>query len=374
MNKDMEKNQCGKMTPEFCPVARRKAASGQKNQSGRYRRFFPSPKSIFSLAVVGCLGVAPAAQTLEHEYRSAGPAVHAAFEEAREPLQTGSAVFKRDRKVVIFGTVVSPDGHILTKASELGELSDLRVTVDREHYDNPVLIAEDPAWDVALIKVQAEGLKPVDFSFQKDLARGTWLIANGATTRINRRVQVGVVAANARPVKPGGGTVLGVSLKADGDALVIEEVHEDTGAARAKLQADDELLEMDGEALDSREKIFELLKEHEVGDMVELKIRRDGVELSVSVELAGRADVFGEKMTRNDMMSGEFSKRRTGFPRILQHDIRANRHYIGGPVFDLEGHCVGMNIARFSRCETYAIPTRELEEIAKRLMQIAEPS
>ena len=331
--------------------------------------------SIFKLALAGTIIVsAPAAQTLEHEFRTAGPAVRAAFEQARQPLQTSSAVFKRNRRVVIFGTVVSPQGHILTKASELGNVSDLEVTVDRQRYDHPKLIAEDPAWDVALVKVDATDLKPVDLSFQQDPERGTWLIANGATTRLNRRVQVGVLAADPRPVKPGGGTVLGVSLKADDEAIIIEEVHEDTGAARAQLQAGDEILEMNGEVLDSRKKIVELLKEHDVGDMVELKLRRDGKELTASVELAGRADVFGERLSRNDMMSGEFSKRRTGFPRVMQHDIPANRHFVGGPVFDLEGHCVGMNIARFSRSETYAIPARELEELARRLMNAADPS
>ncbi|MCU0796949.1 MAG: S1C family serine protease, partial [Akkermansiaceae bacterium] len=77
---------------------------------------------------------------------------------------------------------------------------------------------------------------------------------------------------------------------------------------------------------------------------------------------------YGEEKTRNDGMSGEYSARRTGFPKVFQHDIMANRHYMGGPVFDLEGRCVGMNIARFSRCESYAIPAAELRELIGKLM------
>jgi serine protease Do len=317
---------------------------------------------------------ASAAQSLEYEYRTSGPAVREAFEEARSPLQQSSAVIQKGRQVMIFGTVVSPRGHILTKASELGDLSELNVMIDRERYDDLVLLAEDPAWDVALIKVEAEGLRPVNLGFTDDVERGTWLIANGATTRSTRRAQVGVVAANTRPVSPGGGTVLGVSLKAEADGLIVEEVVEDTGAERAGLQPGDQLLSIDGEVLDSREKVAELLGDREVGEMVELKLLREGEEVTLSIELSGRADVFGETQTRNDQMSGEVSERRTGFPRVMQHDIQANRHFVGGPVFDLEGHCVGMNIARFSRCETYAIPARELGEIVARLMSVSDPS
>ncbi len=73
-------------------------------------------------------------------------------------------------------------------------------------------------------------------------------------------------------------------------------------------------------------------------------------------------------MDRNDMMSGDFSKRRSGFPRVIQHDVLANSTIMGGPVLNLGGKCVGMNIARANRAETFAIPARELKELAGRLL------
>ncbi|MCH7225269.1 S1C family serine protease [Haloferula sp. A504] len=311
---------------------------------------------------------APAANSLETTYRTAGPAVHAAFEDAREFLQASSAVFRRGRTEIIFGTVVSPEGHILTKASELGDLSDLTVTVDRESYDDPVLIAEDPTWDLALVKIEAEGLVPVDLSEATDPAHGTWVVANGATTRSKRRVQVGVVAANSREVFSKGGTVLGVALKNDDEAIIVDAVEEGTGAAKAGLEEGDRIVSFDGEEVSKREALLELLKKRRVGEVVKIGIRRGDETLEVEVELSGRVDVFGEETTRNDAMSGEYSERRTGFPRIMQHDIMGNRHFMGGPVFDLDGHCVGMNIARFSRCETYAIPAAELRQLAQDMM------
>ncbi len=324
-------------------------------------------RSILCLLVASTLP-SWSANTLESAYRTAGPAVHAAFDEVRGALQTSSAVFQRGRKEIIFGTVVSPDGFILTKASELGELSDVTVTVDRDRYEDPVLIAEDPAWDVALVKIDAEGLVPVDLSRVDNPSHGTWLVANGATTRSKRRVQIGVVAANTREVFSKGGTVLGVALKAGDEELVVESVEAGTGAERAGLKAGDRIVSFEGEPVGDREALLEELKERRVGEEVVIGLERDGEPLELKVELAGRADVFGEEVTRNDAMSGEYSERRTGFPRVLQHDIMGNRHFMGGPVFDLDGHCVGMNIARFSRCETYAIPAAELRTLIEQLM------
>jgi serine protease Do len=125
---------------------------------------------------------------------------------------------------------------------------------------------------------------------------------------------------------------------------------------------------VDGKEIDDRESLLEDLKERRAGDKVPVTLQRGEETLEVEVELSGRVDIFGEETTRNDMMSGEYSPRRTGFPRVLQHDIMGNRYFMGGPVFDIDGNCVGMNIARFSRCETYAIPAEDLRGIVERMI------
>jgi S1-C subfamily serine protease len=79
--------------------------------------------------------------------------------------------------------------------------------------------------------------------------------------------------------------------------------------------------------------------------------------------------LFEEQKNRNDQMSGEYSPRRSGFPRVMQHDILGSRQVVGGPLLDLEGRCVGMNIARANRAENFAIPVEELQEIATRMIE-----
>jgi len=320
------------------------------------------------LLLLGLSAMGPGAQSLESTYRTAGPAVHAAFDSVRDVLQTSSAVFQRGRREVIFGTVVSADGHILTKASELGELEDLTVLVDREAYTHPRLLAEDPAWDVALVKIEASNLVPVRWSTIDEAPQGTWVVTNGATTRRQRRVQVGVVAANEREVFAKGGTVLGVELDPDAEGLRVAGVTEGSGAEAAGMESGDRIVAVGGREIASREELLKDLKERRVGERVTIRVRRGEQTIDLEVELAGRAELFGEEQTRNDAMSGEFSERRTGFPRVMQHDAMANKHYMGGPVLNLEGECIGVNIARFSRCETYAIPSLEAAELVKRLM------
>lgn len=326
-------------------------------------------------------GTALPAQTLETTYRTNGKTVQAAFESVRGVLQSSSAVIQGEKAVerggrtlklkdeIAYGTVVSEDGYILTKASEIGAAIGLSVVVDRTTYKDVTMVAVDPGWDVALLKVQATGLTPVKLALDlPDPERGTWVVANGATTRSRRMPQIGIISANAREVPPAGGTVLGVSLEEKKGKLVVTEVHEGSGAEEAGIRNGDVILAAGGEKTADRKELAGVLEKLRVGDEVELTVERKGAELSFKVKLAGRVDVFGEEMSRNDAMSGDFSARRSGFPRIIQHDVIANSSGMGGPLLDLEGRCLGMNIARANRSETYAIPAADLRSLADRLI------
>jgi len=145
------------------------------------------------------VSVADAAESLETTYRTHGPRMHQLVGQtpAKQALQQSSAVIQRGRTELAYGTVVSPDGYILTKASEVPDLTGVSITVDQQSYPGPKLIATDPRWDVALLKIDAAGLTPVKISDSAEPDRGTWVVANGATTRREREVQVGIISANA---------------------------------------------------------------------------------------------------------------------------------------------------------------------------------
>lgn len=314
-----------------------------------------------------------AQQSLESTYRTTGTAVTAAFEAQRAVLQTSSAVILDGRREVNYGVVISPDGHILTKASEIEEVKKLSVTVDRTNYKQVGILAMDPAWDVALLKIDADGLVPVVYAPTSDVPHGTWVVANGATTRFQRRALAGIISAKSREIPAAGGLALGVVISTKPRIVEIEEVAEGGGAAEAGLQKGDVILSIAGRKLARTEDIAEALKEHKAGDLVDVVCRRAGKEFTAKVRLAAKGEMFADTMNRNDMMSGDFSRRRSGFPRVIQHDILGNSSITGGPLLDLDGRCLGMNIARANRAESFAIPVEELRELAARILAPGEP-
>ncbi len=326
-------------------------------------------KRIFILCLLSAMRL-QGQQSLDSAYRTTGQAVVAAFEPQRVVLQKSSAVILDGRDEVAYGVVISADGFILTKASEVAEVKALTVAVDQTKYPDIKVLAIDPAWDVALLKIPATGLVPVNYAPTSAVPQGTWVVANGVTTRTTRRLLAGIVSAKIREIPAEGGIALGVRLKEKSKSLEIVEVSDKSGAQKAGIQKGDVLLAIDGKKVATVEDIGAALKNRAPDSTVKVTYRRKDVESTVEVRLEARGQMADE-MSRNDQMSGAFSPRRSGFPRVLQHDILGARNVTGGPLLDLEGRCLGMNIARANRAESFAIPVEELKEIAARMMKQA---
>jgi hypothetical protein len=97
------------------------------------------------------------------------------------------------------------------------------------------------------------------------------------------------------------------------------------------------------------------------GEKVLLKIKRGEENLELSATLGKRPpQMLGNPQ---ELMGSLLSNRRGGFPMILQHDTVLKPHDCGGPIVDLEGKAVGINIARAGRTETYAIPSEEIQKL-----------
>ena len=310
-------------------------------------------------------------QSLDSAYRTTGIEVVAAFEAERQILQTSSAVILDGRKEAGYGVVISADGYILTKASEVTKVAKLSVTVDEKNYTDAKVLLVDTIWDVALVKIAAEGLVPVVYAATSAVPQGTWVMANGATTRKKRRLLAGIVSAKIREIPASGGAVLGVVLKTVKKLLEVQEVGEKSGAFEAGLQKGDVILKIEGKPIKKVEEIAELLKTRKEGSTVKVTYRRKKLENTVDVRLAARAELFDDQQNRNDQMSGDFSARRSGFPRVMQHDVLGSSQVVGGPLLELGGKCIGMNIARANRAENYSIPVEDLKEIAARMMKAA---
>lgn len=302
---------------------------------------------------------------LADEFRRNGPAIREVLDPVQKSLQDHSAVFydAASRNFFIYGTVMSADGLIFTKASELAEVENFTVRVGREHFRKPQIIAENLEWDLALVKIDASDLKPVNLDHKEELKRGTWVVSNGSTQRRTRRVRPGVISANTRKIDGPVQVVLGVQLKIEKEKISFSGITEDSGAAEAGLLANDVLESVDGVEIKNRDDLFGVLKTKRPGQEVDILVTRGETKYSCRVKLKARHKVYEQTVTRNDQMSGLISKRRDNFPRIIQHDTTTAKRNMGGPVVTLDGICVGMNIARPSRVANYAIPAEELQAV-----------
>ena len=230
------------------------------------------------------------ANSLPSEKRKNGPLIQEALSPVQVSLQESSAVFYNNEtsKAFLYGTVVSDDGLIVTKASEIEEVESYYVRVGTKKFRDPIVVARNDVWDVMMIRIKAVGLKPVDFSQTKDLSHGTWVVSNGATERRFRRPRAGIISANKREIPGGSPAVLGVGLKEEDGDLSVDSVTEDSGAAMADLKKGDKLLKVDGSDIKNRDDLIAYLKEKSPGDKIKLTLTRGDKELILEVELMAR--------------------------------------------------------------------------------------
>lgn len=54
---------------------------------------------------------------------------------------------------------------------------------------------------------------------------------------------------------------------------------------------------------------------------------------------------------------------------VLQHDTPSRHTLMGGPLLNLKGELIGMNIARVNRAENYALPISVVQESVQRILE-----
>jgi serine protease Do len=296
------------------------------------------------------------------EILRSSPKMIAAFRDVVASARDSTVRVLCDDKEVAYGTVVAPDGWVLTKASELTGKPVVKFT-DGVKLEAKVVGVQE-AFDLAMLKVEAKGLKPVQWRDSKLAPVGHFVATVGLA---EDPVAVGVVSVAARksPVVRTGGGYLGVGLTLDPDGVRIAEVVPGTAADKAGLKADDLVLSLAGKAIDDVDVFSETVQRYKPGEVVTLRVRRSGEEKELKATLGARPSEEPAKPgapTRpgGRLMTGELSRKRTGFPLFLQHDTILKPAECGGPLVDLDGKTIGVNIARADRVESYAIPTEAI--------------
>jgi serine protease Do len=155
-------------------------------------------------------------------------------------------------------------------------------------------------------------------------------------------------------------------LDTEVENVKIADITPGSGAAKAGLRIDDIILAINGTEVRDSESLLAILGKTKPGDKVKLKVRRGDEELEPEATLGKRP-----AMTRDDFqnsLGSELSTRRSGFPRVVQHDSVLRPIDCGGPLVDLDGRVIGINLARAGRTESFAVPAETVQPLLKELM------
>jgi serine protease Do len=302
------------------------------------------------LAVIASAASAQRGPTITERSRNSGTLKNA-WMEVVAPTVRSTVRLRIDGKDVALGTIVSADGLILSKHSELFAAPTVVLHDGRELPAK--LVGVSQKHDLALLRVEARDLTPAKFADAKNVVVGQFLASVGVT---QAPLSLGVVSVPRRKI-PGKGGLLGVRLEPAEGGVRIARVERGSGADRAGLRDDDLLLSIDDEDADSPDRVVTYLRERSPGDVVVVRVQRGDKEVVAHATL-GERPTFGEG--RNDIqnrMGGELSRRNGDFPEVIQHDTVLRPTDCGGPVVDLDGRVLGINIARAGRVESYAIPS-----------------
>ena len=260
-------------------------------------------------------------------------------------------------KPAALGTVVSDEGHILTKNVET-----LEGNVSRKGQDGNIslkLIKRFPKRDLALYQGSPDGLEPVKWVGKKKSPVGTLLTApdpDGAP------LGIGLVSVLPRALGEIG--FLGIQAGEGEDGVAIVRIVNGSPAEDAGLKADDIITHVDGLALKDPFAFGSKIRTYRAGDKVEFTYQRGGEVDKVKVKLASRPqEQSSDRFRRMNEMSGPLSERLSGFPLALQHDMPISPAVCGGPLLDLQGRCLGVNVSRAGRVKTLAIPASDIRKL-----------
>ena len=98
------------------------------------------------------------------------------------------------------GVIISSDGYIVTNNHVVDGVEEITITLqDKREYDAEI-IGADPLTDIALLKIDAQGLRPIKIADSEKLYIGQHVLAIGNPLSIGTTVTTGIVSALNRNI------------------------------------------------------------------------------------------------------------------------------------------------------------------------------
>ena len=157
---------------------------------------YPDFSYAAETAVEAVVFVKVTVKTQQQQYQTDDPFFRFFFgdgydqQQPRERVQKGSGS----------GVIIRPDGYIVTNNHVVANASEIEVTLNNNKTYIANVVGTDPATDVALIKIEADGLPTVEFADSDKLRLGEWVLAIGSPLgeELRSTITAGIVSAKGR--------------------------------------------------------------------------------------------------------------------------------------------------------------------------------
>jgi len=192
---------------------------------------------------------------------------------------------------------------------------------------------------------------------------------------------MGMVGVAAREIKATNQMVLpdrpviGIQLATSGAAEVMSVLPGSPGA-KVGFKKGDVVTALNGKEVKTGQELIAGVSKFKPGDEVSLKVERGSETLTLKPVLKSMADMVqaksmsDQKLQSFSRMAGDtVSRRNRDFPTAFTHDTVLQAAQCGGPVTNLEGKAVGLNIARCDRTATFALPAGEVKKVVEELLK-----
>ena len=301
------------------------------------------------------------AKRLPDEDWTQGLATRAAFRSLAESSKPSVVAVMNGPAQVAFGTVVEQDGAsawLVTKASELPMRPGCRLPsgeiVDAE------VVGIDPTFDLALLKIKAAGLRAVTWADDFAPRAGTVVASVGGE---DRPFAIGVVSIPRRDGTDGKPPTLSYPIRLQAARLplightdpvrgFVVDVVPNGSLFAAGIRSGDVIGSAGGRPFGSENDLSASVGDRLSGDLLVVETERGRKQRTVQFSLSAAEGLVGLNLRLN------------GFPTFFEHASPVLPHECGGPLLGLDGHALGITIARYELQGCKAIPG----DVVKRLL------
>ncbi|MBQ0087047.1 MAG: trypsin-like peptidase domain-containing protein [Bacteroidales bacterium] len=110
----------------------------------------------------------------------------------------GFAQIPQDQVGLGSGVIIDSTGYIVTNNHVIAGADLIEVTLENNKVYPATLVGTDPATDIALLKIEADGLQAITLGNSDDLRLGEWVLAIGSPYDLRSTITAGIVSAKGR--------------------------------------------------------------------------------------------------------------------------------------------------------------------------------